>query len=143
VPRPPAAPTHSGGGASTSSSNRALPPSMQQQQATSSDADAESGALPPFVCDGGFSLRGSVACKLYAHQTEGVRWLWSLHRCVCYRAGGAAGCMHCCSILDACMYASRSCRMLAPPMPQPLPPASSHTVWARGASWLMTWALGE
>jgi hypothetical protein len=29
--------------------------------------------------EGGFKLAGRVAAKLYAHQVEGVRWLWSLH----------------------------------------------------------------
>jgi hypothetical protein len=32
------------------------------------------------LLEGGFQLRGVVACKLYAHQVEGVKWLWSLHR---------------------------------------------------------------
>ena len=28
---------------------------------------------------GGFHLDESIACRLFAHQREGVRWLWSLH----------------------------------------------------------------
>jgi hypothetical protein len=36
-------------------------------------------AVDDLVLPGGFCLAGRVAAKLYAHQVEGVRWLWSLH----------------------------------------------------------------
>lgn len=50
---------------------------QQQQQAVKAAAEASAGGL---VLEGGFCLDAKVASKLYPHQVEGVKWLWSLHR---------------------------------------------------------------
>ncbi|KAF6255378.1 P-loop containing nucleoside triphosphate hydrolase protein [Scenedesmus sp. NREL 46B-D3] len=53
-----------------------------QQQSSAAAAAASAGAL---VLEGGFCLDSKVACKLYPHQVQGVKWLWGLHR---MRKGG-------------------------------------------------------
>lgn len=60
---------------------------QQQQQrhqdtaGTSSSSTATAApAAEPMVLEGGFRLDGAVARKLYPHQIQGVKWLWSLHR---------------------------------------------------------------
>lgn len=64
--------------AAASSSN------AQQQPApgtsSSSSTATAAPAAEPLVLEGGFRLDGEVARKLYPHQIQGVKWLWSLHR---------------------------------------------------------------
>ena len=59
-------------------------------------APANDLVLQPSNASGGasapprpFVLRGSIATRLYPHQTEGIRWLWSLHQ---LQRGGILGC---------------------------------------------------
>jgi hypothetical protein len=60
--------------ASSSGSDQAI--GSSSQQAGSSRA---APAALPLALDGGFVLDGAVARKLYPHQIQGVKWLWSLH----------------------------------------------------------------
>ena len=52
-------------------------------------APPATGPDPLVLGDAGeFRLEGRVACKLYPHQVEGVKWLWSLHM---LKKGGILG----------------------------------------------------
>ncbi len=55
----------------------AVCPTAAAGPSNAAEAAADSEVL---VLEGGFELPGRIAGMLYAHQLEGVRWLWSLQR---------------------------------------------------------------
>lgn len=96
----PAAGGDSSGDGVSSSAAAAAPPGAPE----AAGGDGDSQAL---VLEGGFRLAGPIACKLYAHQLEGVKWLWSLHRLGAVgRQRGVHACMQHCSRMHA---ARRAC----------------------------------
>lgn len=73
------------------------PPPARGRAAPSSSASANAAAGGPdalvlqptsSTCPGPFVLDGSVASRLYPHQVQGIRWLWSLHQ---LQRGGILG----------------------------------------------------
>jgi len=79
---PPNASRHRANAGSVSAGTDA---SCSKQDSDERRATAEEGAL---VLEGGYVLPATVARRLYAHQLEGVRWMWSLQR---MRSGGILG----------------------------------------------------
>ena len=71
---------------------RPAPPAPQSSFATAAAGGGESSSSlhPAMVLGvrGEFRLEGKVASKLYPHQIEGVKWLWSLHQ---LKRGGILG----------------------------------------------------
>lgn len=64
----------SSGGDGPAAARHSWPPQQQQQHQQDHEEPSED-----FTLDGGFRLPARVAGKLYPHQSEGLRWLWSLH----------------------------------------------------------------